>query len=551
MLIGAGTGEATCGILDLASYLRQHDVECFVQLTDHGETRQALLNTLEPLIAHLKPKLVGISLKWFHHLSRALLIAKSIRAIDPDIEICIGGNTASYYWRELSAHPDIDHVVLGDGEVPLLALCRGEEDPPNVVKRGATFKPQLSYIQSAKADSSYSHFDQIFLSQADLASFSGWVAPGRGCGENCLYCGGTRGMQKATFGRAKPFLRTESSVQRDHREIVGRTWQLRYDFSGSSAAFLERAWGGVDLSKHSTTYFLWGIPDPALVETLATAFQRVFMVIDIGCFSERQRLEQMRRGLLKPCPTDSALFEVIENTKRYPNLELEISGIAGLPFASVETLQEERGLIRQLLGQACAIGYQRLEAQPGALVTEHPEHFGMLSEAKSYHDFLDYFDRRPPGDASVPMIRYEADALEAAVQQTADELDQTIWEHAAKRRAVKIDGRTRLKNTSPSTRTVSLGQWLGAHRVPAKLQNTEVTAIRSVDGVGMACAPTIRQTIDDSLQTGREAAALLEVLSLFAKPTSVTEALTKLGRSRLPADELIHHLVEGRFLQPV
>jgi len=64
------------------------------------------------------------------------------------------------------------------------------------------------------------------------------------------------------------------------------------------------------------------------------------MVLDIGCFSERQRLEQMKRGLLKPCPTDEELFKVIDACQGHRNLALEISGIAGLPFASLRTLEE-------------------------------------------------------------------------------------------------------------------------------------------------------------------------------------------------------------------
>src|SRR5512138_3369887 len=98
----------------------------------------------------------------------------------------------------------------------------------------------------------------MFLSQLDLHCFSGWVAPGKGCTENCLYCAGTREVQRATFGRAKPFLRAVASVQRDHREIVSRTWQLRYDFPGGTTEFLERAWAGFDLSRHCATFFLWG-----------------------------------------------------------------------------------------------------------------------------------------------------------------------------------------------------------------------------------------------------------------------------------------------------
>ena len=561
LLIGAGTGEATCGILYLAGYLRRHGIEAFVRLYDGDEAEEDLERELARLVAHVRPRLVGISLKWFHHVARAQLIAKALRKLDPKIEIAVGGNTASYYWKDLVEWDCVDHVILGDGEVPLLALCRGDAAPPNVVTRAADGVPKrapLAYIQGATSeDVYYSHFDDIFLSKLDLHSFSGWVAPGKGCGENCVYCGGTRGIQKASFGRAKPFLRPEQSVLRDHEEIAGKTWQLRYDFAGSSGAFLERAWAGVDLSQHSTTYFLWGVPPRDLVETLARTFKRVFMVLDIGCFSELQRLDLIRRGMLKPCPTDRELMAVIEDCRRYKNLQLEISGIAGLPYASAATLVEERRLLEQVISLGCAVGYQRLEAQPGALVTTHPGRFEMVSEATTFAQFLDYFARRDAGgDGTVPMLRFKDPALEDAVQRMSEELDATMRRAAAIAGTVALNGRTRLKNMSAATLQFELGEWVGSYRVPARVAREPVTVVRSVNGTGLACAPSLspRKFSDPMLEQGEAGSVLLAVLAAFERPTTVDSALSRLGAKahldRQSAREVIEHLADGRFLQP-
>jgi len=561
LLVGAGTGEATCGILYLASYLRRGGIEAFVRLYDGDETEEEVTRSLEALVARVRPRLVGISLKWFHHVHRALLLARTLRQLDPDIRVVVGGNTASYWWRELSAFDCIDHIVLGDGERPLLALCQGDPSPPNCVTRtpsGAPTRLPLKYVQGAtnSEDIYYSHFQELFLSQQDLHAFSGWVAPGKGCGENCLYCGGARGNQKAAFGRAKPFLRSEESVRRDHQEIAPRTWQMRYDFSGSSAEFLQSTWAGVDLSRHSCTYFLWGVARPELIDALAQTFEKVYMVLDIGCFSEQQRLEQMRRGLLKPCATDRELMELIDRCRRHPNLGIEVSGIAGLPFASAATLEEEVRLVKRVIGLDCVVGYQRLEAQPGALVTEHPARFDMVTEARTFTEFVDYFERREPGDVSVPMLRFRDAELEKAVQRTSDHVDSLAWEHRAARRKVPLNGRTRLRNTAPSTLRFKLGDWLGPHKVPAKVAQEPVTVVRSVDGTGMACAPSVspRRFTDPTLDQGEDGQILLSTLAAFERPTTVASAVTQLG-SKLRLDphsahEVIEHLVDGRFLQP-
>ncbi|WP_224369417.1 cobalamin-dependent protein [Hyalangium versicolor] len=561
LLLGAGTGEATCGILYLAGYLRRGGIEAFVRLYDGDETEEEVVRSLEALVARVRPKLVGISLKWFHHVHRALLLARALRKIDPEIQIVLGGNSASYWWRELYAFDCIDHIILGDGEVPMLALCRGDPSPPNCVTQAPDGSPRrqaLQYVQGAKnsEDVYYSHFDDIFLSYQDRHAFSGWVAPGKGCGENCLYCGGARGNQKADFGRAKPFLRSEESVRRDHQETAPRTWQYRYDFSGSSAAFLQSTWAGVDLSRHSCTYFLWGIASMELIDALAQTFEQVYMVLDIGCFSEQQRQEQMRRGLLKPCASDRELLEIIDRCRRHPNLGVEISGIAGLPFASAATLEEELRLVKRVISLDCVVGYQRLEAQPGALVTEHPARFDMATEARTFAEFLEYFERREPGDISVPMLRFRDAALEKAVQRTSEQVDALAWEHRAARRKVPIHGRTRLLNTAPSTLQFKLGDWLGPHKVPAKVAQEQVTVVRSVDGTGLACAPSVspRRFTDPTLDQGEEGRILLSTLAAFERPTTVASAVAQLGsKVKLDPDsarEVIDHLVDGRFLQP-
>lgn len=558
LLLGAGAGEATCGILYLGAYLRRHGVEASVRLFDEDVTATDLRRSMDQLVQHVRPRLVGISLKWFHHVARAKLICETLKRIDPSIVTVLGGNSASLWWKELLGWGTVDHVVMGDGEAPLLALCRGVEGPPNVVSKAKPVWAPLKYVQGPSSDDvHYSHFDELFLSQLDLHSFSGWVAPGKGCAENCLYCGGARGNQKAEFGRAKPFLRSVESVQKDHREVVPRAWQLRYDFSGSSAEFLQRAWGDVDLSRHATTYFLWGVPPKELVATLSKAFGRVFMVLDIGCFSQAQRADLLARGLLKPCPTDAELMDVIADCRRYPNVELEVSGIAGLPFASFETLAEERRLVQRVLDRGCVVGTQRLECQAGALVTEHPGRFGMWAEARTFEDFVDAFSRRPiSGDGTVPMVRFLDAKLEAAVEETCLELQHQAHEHHARAKALTLAGRTTLK-AAPAARTqVSLGDWLGRYRVPAKLAAEPVTVLRSVDGVGLSLVPSIeaRRFRHAALQQGDEARALLTALESFSRPTTLEAAVGRLrGQAGLDDDaasELIEHLAECRFLVP-
>lgn len=558
LLVGAGPGEATCGLLYLASYLRRHGVEAVVRLTDDAEDDAASARSLEQLLHTVKPQLVGISLKWFHHVGRARALARAVKRVDPKLPVVLGGNSATVWWRELLAWDCVDHVVLGDGEAPLLALCRGVERPPNVVSRGAppSTRPSLGYVQGRGADDvHYSDFRALFLSEEDLASFSGWVAPGKGCGENCVYCGGTRGLQKATFGRATPFLRSVERVRRDHQELAPHTWQLRYDFAGSSADFLRACWEGVDLSRHACTYFLWGEPKPGLMEALAQTFERVFLVLDVGCFSQTQRRALLERGLLKPCPTDEALRGVVAAAARFPSLQLEVSGIAGLPFASAATLAEERALVRSLLEAGCTVGYQRLESQPGALVTEHPARFGMVSEATAFDEFLHYFSQVDASTRTVPMVRFADAAFEAQVEEAFQRVTEDVFRAVERRERAAVRPTSRLERVAHLS-TTTLGAWLGAHRCEPKLSGVPVTVARGRDGAGLALAPALapKQGRPVRVEGGPDAQLVLHALDAFAAPTRVRDAAAALERSaRLgPADtaSLVEHLVKAKLLAP-
>jgi hypothetical protein len=111
-------------------------------------------------------------------------------------------------------------------------------------------------------------------------------------------------------------------------------------------------------------------------------------------------------------------------------------------------------------------------------------------------------------------------------------------------------------NTAPSTLQFKLGDWLGAHRVPAKVAQEQVTVVRSVEGTSMICAPSLspRRFTDPTLDQGEDGKILLTTLAAFEHPTTVASAVTQLG-AKLKLDphsarEVIQHLVEGRFLQP-
>ena len=176
-------------------------------------------------VASLAPDLVGISLHWHPQLAEALDAAVQVRAARPGVRIVLGGITASLLGEELlNTAPEIDFVIRGDGERPLLQLCeyldgrRAVEDCANLLWRdergavrvsaelwaaeesdlGAWFRPELMpdaaqyrppyYAMPDDPPEAYTRTDVFYL-----------VAH-RGCPHSCDYCGGCCGAQKLLRG---------------------------------------------------------------------------------------------------------------------------------------------------------------------------------------------------------------------------------------------------------------------------------------------------------------------------------------------------------------
>ncbi|OQX20334.1 MAG: hypothetical protein BWK76_01800 [Desulfobulbaceae bacterium A2] len=167
------------------------------------DIRQILASQLaglaaDPLVADCD--LVGISV-CFSQLTASLAAARALKARHPHLRIVLGGSTCTPGGgAALLRHmPSIDHVICGEGEAPLLQLCRflqGREPSPgaNVLGRG-TPPPDIRPVacqQRSLDQLPLPDFDDYF---AELAQLGNGFFPelpvefSRGCWWNrCAFC---------------------------------------------------------------------------------------------------------------------------------------------------------------------------------------------------------------------------------------------------------------------------------------------------------------------------------------------------------------------------
>ena len=82
---------------------------------------------IERHIQENRPDVVGISSMTFLLLD-SLKVARIVKKIDPGIHVVIGGAHPSIYPEEIASQPDIDSIVMGEGEHAFLRAIRDPED---------------------------------------------------------------------------------------------------------------------------------------------------------------------------------------------------------------------------------------------------------------------------------------------------------------------------------------------------------------------------------------------------------------------------------------
>ncbi|MCB9796054.1 MAG: hypothetical protein H6741_25435 [Alphaproteobacteria bacterium] len=227
------------------------------------------------------PRLLLLDLHWYEHAAGVVEAAELARAAWPEVEVWVGGLTASRFAEELLALcPAVHGVLRGDVEAPLLALARGSQprEIPNLVFRDAddnvVSTPRSYRVSQAELDAMDS-VDLSWLSHAPLyrqllhsrpsnlvvqpnnPPWAQWIPTGRGCAFECAYCGGARSSHAALSGLPGVLKRDPVAVARDvarlqalgvqqlattlDPDMLGRRWKSTFfeALSGRPGLYLE------------------------------------------------------------------------------------------------------------------------------------------------------------------------------------------------------------------------------------------------------------------------------------------------------------------------
>jgi len=196
-------------------------------------------------------RIIMLDLHWYEHSYGTISIVRTCKEVLPGVWTVIGGLTASAYSREILEHfPEVDFIIRGDAEKPLLNLvqllmtrskntqgCLGLAGIPNLSYRhgNSIVDNKLTYIATS-ADLDCLDFVNIdFLEHHQQYSsrqfincvqyletfplLGHWLAIARGCHYDCAFCGGGRIAHKMLAGRKNVDVRSVPKVVDDIRRL--------------------------------------------------------------------------------------------------------------------------------------------------------------------------------------------------------------------------------------------------------------------------------------------------------------------------------------------
>lgn len=174
------------GIYYVASVLKEnhYDVE-ILNWCRINETPEEI----EKFLIDKKPDIIGFSILQANRWG-GIEIAGIAKRVDPKVKIVFGGITPTFLWKHFLTHfPEIDFVVIGEGEYTFLNLVKFLDNPSErkiEAIRGIAFKKDGKIVRTAPADTIH-HLDALPV-PAKYFIYN-HLSLTRGCPGKCKFCG--------------------------------------------------------------------------------------------------------------------------------------------------------------------------------------------------------------------------------------------------------------------------------------------------------------------------------------------------------------------------
>lgn len=311
------------------------------------------MDTLEALLRERAPDLVGVSAIFSNQHRLAQQVCALVKKVNPATPVVVGGGHATVMPREVLQDPNVDYVVLGEGEESLRDIVRhlnGEfaaEDFDGVgFKRGGelVITPKTRFIEDLDAIP-FPAWDRMELDKYfGLSSSHGMrhrerfmpIITSRGCPAKCVFCSAHQVWGRHFRFRSVENVAEEMRILRERygiEEIMFEDDNLTANVGRAKRLFQAMIDGGLG--------FVWDTPNG--VAAWALDEEMLGLMKDSGCIKLNLAIESGSQKILKHVIRKPlSLVRAARLIRQARELGLEVSAffIVGLPGETLADIDQ-------------------------------------------------------------------------------------------------------------------------------------------------------------------------------------------------------------------
>ncbi len=418
------------GLFPMADIMEKNgvDVEIIHSDLEAGKSIEEIINFQEV-------DMVGFDDHWVNESVVVMDTAALIKRINPEIFVVIGGFSASLFAEEIVADfPQIDAVVRGDGEVPIVELAgmlhREKLDGKSIVRERDPEKFKqvqnlvwrtpdnrvaanpISYTATPEdlekldfaAIHKLRHWEGYRLSSFFYTNFEPikhspmfLLEAARGCEYACTFCGGNCVAQKKMNNRTKTVFRSVESSLETVKKAVSFGFETFYtsieseDSDDWYITFFNRV--KEEQLKIHYTYGCWRIPPPPLVDAMSEACREVIIEI-----SPETSSYELRRKNKDPriAYTNEEMEKCLDYISTKDNVKVQL--FFGF-YVSGDNAQSVMDTLRYTLyllikyPDLLEIEYTNFSTDPGSLFFFNPEKYDIDIKVRNFKDYIAYLTK--------------------------------------------------------------------------------------------------------------------------------------------------------------
>ena len=322
-----------------------------------------------------KPDILCFSV-YIWNLDYVESVAREFKKICPDTPVWVGGPEVSYEVEDfLTSHPEIDGVMIGEGEETFREVCdyyAGNRGLDSI--RGIAYRDNNGiHVTESRAIMDMSRIPFCYDTMEDFSNRIIYYESSRGCPFSCSYC--LSSVDKSLRFRDTELVKKELLFFINQKvpqiKFVDRTFNCNH-------AHAMEIWRFIKEHDNGVTNFHFEISADLINEEelkLISDMRPGLIQLEIGVQSTNEvTIKEIHRTMKL-----ERLKEVVRAIQSGANVHEHLDLIAGLPYEDYDSFARSFDEIYELKPNQLQLGF--LKVLKGSFMYEHAAEYGII-----YHD---------------------------------------------------------------------------------------------------------------------------------------------------------------------